>query len=120
MSNGMAAMRKHIVRVMAFLLAAFLLLGVGALAACSNAGENEGGQGAQSDAVLYKVTVIVDINAAIEEDDATALELKESMGASKSFEVDVPADSTVLEALRATKLPIVTEKASFGEYVISI
>jgi hypothetical protein len=26
----------------------------------------------------------------------------------------------VLEALRATKLPIVTEKASFGEYVISI
>jgi hypothetical protein len=128
MIDKMTAMRGRARRaaaaLMAVLMAALVALSLMALTACGNEDkvENEGAGDKVADerVALSKVTVLIDVSAAVEEGDATALELETTLGANKSFALDVSTDTTILEALRATGLQVVTEKASLGEYVTAI
>jgi hypothetical protein len=133
MRGRTTAMKGHRIRVAASLLLALLMaLSLGVLAACGNGNGNEaagneatgneatGNEAVGNEATLCKATIVLDITAAIEEGDPIALEIESTLGATKSFAIEIPADTTVLEALRATSLQVVTESASFGEYVTAI
>jgi hypothetical protein len=124
MNNRTTVIRKRARRALALLLSLLMALSLGVLGACGNgdkdAHDGAGDKTAGEKAVLYKTTVVIDVSAAVEEGNATAAEFESALGADKRFELEVPEGSTMLEALRATGLSVVTEKASFGEYVTAI
>jgi len=115
----------------ALLLALILMLNAALLAGCGTSGPtsappaNDPEQssvphnGTQSLALQVKVTIEVDVAAALEAGNAVATEVAPN-GELYNGQVSVDEGANVLDALRATGLVISTTASSFGDYVSAI
>jgi hypothetical protein len=100
-------------------LTAASLFGALSLAGCSSPSGPAGPAGGDEETV--KVTITVDITAAVDAGDATAVALSaEKGGSTYSVTVEVPVGSTVLQATQASDLVVATSQSSFGPMVDSI
>jgi len=123
-------------RLAAFALALLLALGGLALAGCTTPAETPGGanndtptetpSGSQTDANIpvpnaVTITVTVDISAAVEAEDPTALAIAELKGGNTfTSTIEVEDGTNILDATRYAGITVGTTTASFGTYVSAI
>ena len=107
---------KRLGKSLAAALMAMVMAGALALTGCS--GDKPGG----GEASTGQVTITVDITAAVEDDDPTAIALALEYGANtRTFEVKIGEGATVLSSLKDSEFVVATKSSgSMGEYVDAI
>jgi hypothetical protein len=96
-------------------LVAISMAGLLVLTGCSSTG-NSGGDD-KKDPVVGSVTIVVDITAAVEADDPTAVALSAKYnGSVYEFNVDIKENATVLSATEATQM-IIVMKGDFADSI---
>ena len=73
-----------------------------------------------SEAASIEVVVVLDISAAVAENDPTALELEKTQGAEAAYQVKIPEGGTILDALVSSGAEIGMTSSTMGDYVSTI